>query len=318
MFAMGLGRYNLDTAEANAIDADTMKRWNQYIYNSRIEAARNYRERVARQDRNRRDNSEAIRLRLRNEPNQVDITSGNALNVSLDEVNDPRLFPKAVYYGARSKVGGDSIRDIPFSYASAAISTSVNHLVQGPPPASLRRPEFAADLDAIKAIAVELKTQSEELGEDKPETIRKAKDLIQALRTKVEATLPRNSQDFRDASRYLKALNGLASMLETPAVDVLLAGVESRPEATLGDLLAFMSAYNLRFGAAQTPRQRQVLLAIQPMLTRVRDEVAPAPAPAAVATAPATTPEVEDAPVAVFDGLGYRHAEKAPSRTAPK
>ena len=34
----------------------------------------------------------------------------------------------------------------------------------------------------------------------------------------------------QSAEKYVKALYGLASMLETPAVNVLLAGVEKRPE----------------------------------------------------------------------------------------
>ena len=37
-------------------------------------------------------------------------------------------------------------------------------------------------------------------------------------------------------------------MLETPAINILLAGVENRPEHHLGDLLTFMESFNLRFG----------------------------------------------------------------------
>ena len=50
-----------------------------------------------------------------------------------------------------------------------------------------------------------------------------------ATKAKIEATFPQNSQERRDAEKYIKALYGLASMLETPAVNVLLAGVEKRP-----------------------------------------------------------------------------------------
>ena len=315
MFAMGMGRYNLETAQANSIDADTVMRFNQYIYDSRVESARLWRERQARSAERLSTNAEAIRLRLRNSPNQVDITTGNALNVALDELNDPKVFAKAVYYGTKVKLGGDQIRDIPFKYAAEAISISVQQLVKGDPPVPLRRPEFAGDLAALKATVAELRNQSEELGEDKPETIKKGKDQILAIRTKVEATFPKTSQEFRDANRYLKALYGLASMLETPAVNLLLAGVEKRPEATLGDLMLFMSEYNLRFGVSTSPRQRQVYLTIYPMLAKLREEIIPAPG----AALPSTTVTASDAPGAVFDGLGYNHAEtKAPAKPAPK
>ena len=315
MFAMGMGRYNLDTAQANSIDADTLMRWNQYIYESRLEGARVWRQRQARLEERQKTNLDAIQQRIRNAPNSVDITTGNAPNVALDDLTAPRTFQKVVYEGSKVKIGGDLIREIPFQYAAAAISISVQQLTQGPAPAPLRREEFAADLERLKAVADELRKESEETGSDRPETIQKAKDQVVALRAKVEAVFPRTSQEFRDANRYLKALYGFASMLESPAIDVLLAGVDKRPDATIGELLAFMSAYNLRFGVAQTPRQRQVLLSLFPMLTKLRDETMTGP----TTVAPATTIVVGDAPAAVFDGLGYSHAErKASPATTPK
>ncbi len=54
-------------------------------------------------------------------------------------------------------------------------------------------------------------------------------------------------------TEFLKALHGLVAMLDTPALDLILAGVEKRPEATLGELLGFMNAFNFRFGPATTP-----------------------------------------------------------------
>ncbi len=59
-------------------------------------------------------------------------------------------------------------------------------------------------------------------------------------------------------------------------LDVILAGVEKRPEATLGELLNFMTAFNLRFGVAGTPQQRQVYNMLYPKLVQLRNEIAPA------------------------------------------
>src|SRR4051794_25858537 len=36
MYAMGAGQYNVQTAQARAINTNTAMQWNQYIYNSRI------------------------------------------------------------------------------------------------------------------------------------------------------------------------------------------------------------------------------------------------------------------------------------------
>ena len=313
MYAMGMGQYNVQTSQARSINADTAMRWNQYMYNSRVQAAKIYREKNARDEAREKGGYNAIQERIRNNPNSIDIANGNALNVAFEEVNDPKLFQKAIYYGTKVKVGGEAIRDIPFQYASAGISTSVHQLTQGGAPAALRRDEFGPDREKLKAVAAELRKEGEELGTHKPETIQKAKDQIMATRAKVEATFPRNSQEFRDAEKYIKALYGLASMLETPAVNVLLAGVDKRPEATLGDLMEFMAAYNLRFGASTTPRQREVYMMLYPMLDKLRDELVPVPG-----SAPPTSPAVAAAPTEVFGGVGYNHAElKTPPPPAP-
>ena len=65
-------------------------------------------------------------------------------------------------------------------------------------------------------------------------------------------------------------------MLKTPPIDDLVAGVDKRPDASLGELIRFMTAYRLRFGAATTPRQQEVYRFLFPLLDELRDQVAPA------------------------------------------
>ncbi len=314
MYAMGMGRYNVETAQARSITSQTAMQWNQYMYASQKEAERIWAERTAQEEAKSKGNYKAIQNRIRNSPNEFDIEKGNALNAALTELKDPKIFPKAVYYGSKHKVGGEDIRDIPFQYASAAISTSVHQLTQGGPPSFLKTEAFAADRSSLKAIAADLKTEGEELGTHKPETIKKAKDQIMATKAKIEATFPKGSPELLEAEKYVKALYGLASMLETPAVNVLLAGVEKRPEATLGDLMDFMATYNLRFGAAETDRQKAVYRKLYPMIAKVRDEVSPnGPAP----SGPAMTGH--EVPGAVFDGIGYHSTEvKPPTPAKPR
>jgi len=90
----------------------------------------------------------------------------------------------------------------------------------------------------------------------------------------------------------LKGLHGLVGMLKTPAIDVILSGVENRPDATLGELLNFMTAFNLRFGVASTPQQREIYSTLYPKLVQLRNEIAPA---LATSAAPRTSgTEAED------------------------
>ena len=95
-YAAGAGYYNQSTAVARSINADTVMRWNQYVYQSQMNANRIHAARLAR-DRNASiQDVDKIQKRLRDNPEPADIYSGDALNVALDEINDPRVYVKAL------------------------------------------------------------------------------------------------------------------------------------------------------------------------------------------------------------------------------
>jgi hypothetical protein len=289
-FAAGAGFYNQQTAIANAIDTDTVIRWNEYLHESQLAANRRRQERRAEErDRNAKSRA-AIQQRLRDNPDRRDVLQGDALNVALDEIDDPRIYMRALR-GAKVRIGGETIRNIPFRYAAAAITISVDQLANGPMPAALQTPDFEPDRVAIKALDRQIVAQIEEGNDPDPETIKKLLAAIYAAEEKAVKLLARNSRPRNEAERYLKALHGLVTMLKTPAIDVILAGVENRPDATLGDLLRFMSVFNLRFGAAATPRQQQVYLELYPKLVELRNEIAPFLASAPALKARGTEPE---------------------------
>ncbi|AGA31079.1 hypothetical protein [Singulisphaera acidiphila] len=273
VFAEGAGIYNQQTAVANSINADTAMRWNQYVWEGQQEANRRYHERLARQRQGINQAREEVARRLRDNPEPRDVVRGDALNVALDELLNPRVY----YRGLKAtgvKVPGTLIRDIPFQYAAGAITVSVDQLTKGGLPEPLKAEPFAADRENLKELAAELRKQNEEKGEFDTATLEKAQEAIRAMRTKVEATIPRGTRQRTEAERYLKALFGLTRMLQTPAINVLLAGVEKRPEVTLAELLTFMSANNLRFGIASSPRQQEVNTTLFPLLVKARDEAA--------------------------------------------
>ena len=184
-FAAGAGVYNQQTAVANAINADTVMRWNQFMFESQLEANRRARERLARRQSATIQTLEQSAKRLRDNPEPRDIARGDALNVALDEINDPRVYSR-VLEGAKVKIGGEAIRDIPFQYAAAAITTSFDQISQGPPPAVLLKPEYDANRTALKALGQEVRTQIEDGGSPDPETIGKAFTLINALEAQVD------------------------------------------------------------------------------------------------------------------------------------
>jgi len=290
MLAQGMGFYEKQTAEARSIDTDTVMRWNNFIYESQMNANRLRAQRLAGARERTTRLTDQIQTRLRDNPDIRDIHRGDALNAALDEIDDPRVYAKALQ-GAKVKIGGENIRQIPFRYATAAITFSIHQLTKGPPPASLLTPEFQADREALKALDEQITEQIADGNDPDPATVQKLLAVIYAAEEKAARILPRNSRARNEADRYLKGLHGLAGMLKTPAIDVILAGVENRPDATLGELLSFMTAFNLRFGVATTPRQREVYSALFPKLVQLRNEIAPALATSAPTKTSGTAPE---------------------------
>ena len=272
-FAAGAGQYNEQTAVANSINADTVMRWNEYVYQSQMVTNRKFREKLDREKGTTLAARQRINDRLRNNPDPADIASGEALNVALDEVNNPRVYLRGLET-AKVKIDGPSIRNIPFQYASAAISTSISDLVNNGPPDLLKKPEFDADRVALRAVGTKIREKTE-VGEQPADAdIQEAQKLISSIRKQLEANYNRSTAGFTDAQRYLRATYGLTRMLQGPALDVILSGVENRKEATFGDLLGFMNSFNLRFGRATSPEQRGVYSQSYPLLARARDEAA--------------------------------------------
>jgi hypothetical protein len=302
-FAAGAGVYNQETAVARSINADTAMRWNQYLWMSQQEANKRYHEKLARERRGNTQARDEIYQRLRNNPEPGDVDRGDALNVALDEVLNPAIYLRGLK-GAGTKVPGALIRDIPFQKASAAITASVDQLTKGGPPESLKTEAFAADRAELRGLAAQLRSQNEQTGKFDPATVQKAQDVIHRVREKVEKTIPQGTRQRTEAERYLKALFGLTRLLDTPAMDVLLAGVEKRPDTTLGDLLTFMSAFNLRFGVASSPRQKQVYRELYPLLVQLRNEAA-ASKPTAVAADPGSAVQ----PSEFFAGIPIEHLD---------
>jgi hypothetical protein len=312
-FAMGAGFYNQQTAIAESINTDTVMRWNQYVYESQMESNRIYWANMAKQRAQTNLAAEQIKERLRNNPSPSDVYRGDAMNVAYDEINNPRVYAKALEAG-KAKVGTQLIRNIPFQYASAAITLSIHQLAKGGPPQALLRPEFEEDRAQIKTLGAELRKQIEEGKDPDSGTIDKMLTMINKAEAKADSIFPKNSRDRIEADRFLKALHGLIAMLKTPAIDVILAGVEKRPEATLGELLHFMNAFNLRFGVASTPTQKQVYDELYPKLLALRNEVGPALAATAASTSPSKGTEPHD----FFQGMTYQDLQKkAPAPPAP-
>ena len=306
VLAAGAGQYNVQTAQARSINANTAMQWNQYIYESTLESGRRYRAKQAKERNLINETADTIYKRLHDNPTEADIMNGDALNVALNEVTGPKVYVKALK-AAKVPIPGTMIREIPFNYASEALTTSVDDLTKNGPPELLKRPEFDADRAAMREVGKKLREQADSGQQVDPALIDKAQAIIKAIDAKIVAA-PDKYKKFSpryDAARnYLKGLYGLLSMLETPAINVLLAGVEKRPDTTLGDLLSFMQSFNLRFGPAKTPQQRSIYTQLYTALDELRDEIV------AAGIAPTDPGRPSNAvPADFFSGMEYSHLD---------
>lgn len=299
-YAAGAGVYNERTAIANSINADTVMRWNQYMWLSQQEA--NRREYIRRARRGQRDTQagEIMYQRLLNNPTPRDIDNGDALNVILDQVTDPRVHSSALRL-AKDPISSDVIDDIPFENASEAVTVSLNQLsAKGAWPAALQGDNFAQErADYQQAIANALKEDEE--GQISAKSLAAVQDAVGKLRVKYMMAPPADVKQKIEADNYVKTLSGMTRMLENPKVEKVIAEVQKVKQTTLGSLLGFMHTYNLRFAPATTPEQRVVYQQLYPMMVALRDKIVKPSENQP--PAPATTTASKSHPTDFFQGL---------------
>jgi hypothetical protein len=268
----GAGIYNKMTAIGDSINADTMMRWNEYMYEAHLEATRRM---VAR----RRGNSERVRTArreilkaLQENPSARDVENGNALNAALTQLSDPKIS-SSVLRLATSPLDASVIREIPFRNASEAVTIVLSEVKAVTKwPAVLADERFAAERKAFEEI-VDKAEQEDEEGDISAETLKRAHDLVRGLRDKLAAMPLEGAKAQQDASRFLKTVAGLVRMLERADTSEAFNQLRMVKSTSLGNLIAFMEVFNLRFGAATTPGQRLIYRQLFPILDELRDRV---------------------------------------------
>jgi len=309
------GVYNYDTAVADSVEANTAMRLNQYLWNSELEARRRYASQQAARLNLNNSQAKAREYRLRNNPSPEDIDSGAALNLILHQLTDPKVIGGSGLRMADAKVPASSIRGIPFRDETDAITLSLDQLTDPKSwPLPLRSDAFTPEREAYQKAIDDALAEDKE-GTLKPETVARVRNAVATLARKVEAAIPKTQQpDHLQATNYVKGLAGLSRMLERPNVEAVLAQLEKMESTNVGNLVAFMHTYNLRFGPATTPKQSAVYRELYPTMVDQRDKILGKPTDANGEAAP--PPPVEN-PTAIFHGLDPNHLYPKPPSTSP-
>jgi hypothetical protein len=243
-FARGQGEYELNAAKARSIDQETVERWNKALH---------ARQRALQKDL---DEAEAKRVaQYQAEARESAIDRGSTLNFMLDRILDADVLGKKSA-ALKLPLSASVIRDIPFEGQTEALSMSLNQAIGVENwPSALRdtrlAPQRAAVREAIEAVLAEdLK------GEVSAEATKKVADAVHSLHERFDAITSSLDPGYSEADAYLRTLAAMARLLHNPRFQEVLSRLESFKEGTIGDLIGFMHAFNLRFGPATTARQR--------------------------------------------------------------
>jgi hypothetical protein len=271
-FAMGAGIYNLNTAKADYINAQTAMKWNDYVAQIAHESARIYAERRDQRLARNRALYDARQQQLRDNPGRVDVENGNALNVAVEDLSDPRLGRSALR-AATIHVPASLIASVPFVYASERITLMLDDLRASVKwPEVFDDPRFADDKKVFDDLMERIRGEANE-SDVSPRLMREARDFLQGLRAKLDAAPLKDPDHQNQALRFVTACTSLLGLLEKPNIRPALLELRKVQDTMVGNLLGFMHSYNLRFGAATTPEQRQAFNQLFSILDQTRDQI---------------------------------------------
>lgn len=272
-FAMGAGVYNEKTAVANSINTDTVMRWNQYVYEAQKEATRQY---YGRRDANLAKNREAYNSnmdRILNNPSARDVEQGDALNAVLDQLSDPRI-PVSALRSVEAPIDAASVRQIPFVNAAEAISISLEGMRDAAKwPTRLRDPRLEPERKDFDRLVAQARGQIQKGEEIDPQTLEQIRGVANRIKDKLTAQPLTDQAEDREALNFAKTVVALTRMLEKPQVEPVLNELRNIEKTDLSNLLGFMRTFNLRFGPATTPAQRNAYMQLYPTMDQARDKL---------------------------------------------
>jgi hypothetical protein len=272
MYAMGAGMYNLNTAQAANIDAQTAMMWNDYVAQITHESARLHAMRVNSEFRKNQSLYDANQRRIRENPGRFEIENGDALNAILDDLTDPRLG-SAAQRAARAPVPASLIAEVPFQNAAERVTLMLDNLREAVKwPEVFEGERFAADKDKFDEIRAQLRKEAEE-GEISPKSLRTAQEHVDQLRAKVTAQPLPDPLDQQEATKFLNACSKLLTLLRKPDIQPAIIELRKVQDTTAGNLLGFMNSFNLRFGVAKTLKEKQAYQRLFEILDGTRDQI---------------------------------------------
>jgi hypothetical protein len=259
-YARGQGVYLIDKAKADAINADTMIKWNKAL-RARQAALRAEKRKEAIQQEREREARVA----------EADLVYGTTLSNLLFQILE--ADPAVARTGrANAPISAAGIKEIPFEWDSEAITLCIDQMTgQDALPGPLMAPRYVEERNVLRA-AVEPALAEDAKGTVSAATSKRITDAVANFRSRFMKTSSDLDPGYQEALDYFTTLASLTRLLGDPSMKAFLEKLEEGKERTVGDLVAFMNAHNLRFGPAVSARQIEVYRRLVPILTAIRDQ----------------------------------------------
>jgi hypothetical protein len=268
-FLRGMAWYELGTARANAIQAEAVFEWNRAVradYEGYLNARANHlatrRSLSNEREADAIERMKQVRRRWREQPTTDDVRSGNALNALASDLAAPSITVdhwRSVPVALPPEI---TIQALSFRFTDASgrkfkgsglpSLVALGRMKGEHWPISLRRP----DLDPERAHYKRAVTRVTELCvQKKPVQARDfeyVRDALDALRSKVVATVPMSGGQQKQAIAHLDLIDRATRfLLDHEIAEELIRDVEMHRAKTVGELLAFMKKYRLLFAEAE-------------------------------------------------------------------
>jgi hypothetical protein len=275
--AWGMGTYNLNTAQADSINVDTVIRWNEYLAAVAKEQTREYVARKLADASKRKEFYRQYQQKLLENPELRDIETGDALNVVLKQLWDSRVGESTLRASQyQVPVPVDVIRHIPFKLDEKGEKFSMDRLSlkgKGKWSVALQDDRFQREkkayeraLDKALGQAIDGKMQIPAI----EELDARADDLFRRLDAVVG---PSSDRLYIEAKERLNELKSTVRILKTTKIERAIGEIDSYSGTTVNDLKLFMQSHNLRFAGAKSPEERLLLPQLYASLVLQREKV---------------------------------------------
>jgi hypothetical protein len=270
----GAGEFVRNNAVAESIHVDTWVRLQQYLAVTEHERSMRFEAQLKRRRENINLSLAAIRKRLRENPTESDLMTGDALNAMLEDLTSPNISPSDLMR-SRVPLSVSFVHQVPFHFPTMGGTVSMRVLtVKEGWPLSLRGDAFARER-RIYLAAVDRVLEEISQGKLMPGTVDRLHAAITGLQDQVDATIPKAELNtYVQARDFVKVLSEPAKLLQNQAVERMLAQLERYPGTTIAELLEFMAQNNIQFSPASVQTERELYRQLYPLLRQQREVMA--------------------------------------------